>query len=67
MLPVCLMIALKFYIRQIKSASRWVLTTAQICGFNIALLSKEFTDLFTKEEQYSIPFLLVLVWGIMHH
>lgn len=59
-LLVCLMVALKFYIRENKGALHWVLTTAQICGIKIALLSKDFTDLFTKEEQKSIQFLLVL-------
>lgn len=67
MLLVYLMTALKFSIREMKDAPHWVLTAAQICGFNIALLSKNFTDLFTKEEQKAIKFLLVLVWGIMHH
>lgn len=51
MFVICLMTALKFYIKEMKGAPRWVLTIAQIQGFNIALLNKGFTDLFTKEEQ----------------
>lgn len=67
MLLVCWMIALNFFIREMKGTPCWVLTTAQICGFNISLLSKDFTDLFTKEEQKSVQFLLALVYGVIRH